>query len=339
MDGLGFTRENVTRFMAWMVEKLSGERPTREELAIATKAAIKATQKQMLAFERTEKARYDAKKFQAWVIAHHGSRSAGVFRELMEGKQTKTPSSCTALTIATTPPSQCRVPVVVSSTTKSTPVKPARGISLYNHVCTAKLVHRTQPDFVFHPMLLVDTLCGAYARNGFKCVTLKQINPKVCCHVYQNGKVVACGAKEEIHALHAIYKIKYALEKEMGWPLDVTEYRVTNQVLSGALGIGLDLYATSVMLGESCSFDPEVFPGLHYFPLWPVTKPCILLYRSGKYCVVAMTGVHTLLRSAMIVATIPLFPVYHMSVSDADTREKVDPSTALYWSVAQLLGV
>jgi TATA-box binding protein (TBP) (component of TFIID and TFIIIB) len=345
MDGIGgFSPGNVATYLAWMVENASGYKSNATEAAEAAQYALQATEKEMGRFLRTKHTHTnEVDAFREWVRMRQGEKSETIFNELMKnvgGGGASQPVPPPAKKGQSTPASRVPRSILPPTAVKSTPVKPARGIRLYNHVCTAKLEHRTQPDFVFHPLVLVDVLRGAYARNGFKCVTLKQINPDVCSHVYQNRKVVACGAEEEIHALLAIYKIQFALEKKMGWPLQLGEYRVTNQVLSGALGVGLDLHATSVMLGETCRYDPTVFPGLHYFPMWPVTKPCILLYRSGKYCVVAMTGVHTLLRSAMILSTIPLFPIYRNRVSDDDNRKgPIDPSTALYWSVHQILGV
>jgi TATA-box binding protein (TBP) (component of TFIID and TFIIIB) len=240
----------------------------------------------------------------------------------------------------TRPPAVDSIPRPLAVPVKSTPVKPASGIALYNHVCKARLVHRRFPDFVFNPILLVDTLCGAYVRNGFKCVTLNQRDPSVCCHTYQNGKAVACGAREEIQALHAIYLIRYALETKLNWSIDVTDYRVTNQVVSGALGFGLDLPAMSRVLGTACNYEPGVFPGMHYFPASPARKPCVLLYSSGAYCVVAMTGTHAVQRSAVILSMVPLFPVYEKRVSLLDRSmhpDRVSLATATYWPVHKLL--
>jgi TATA-box binding protein (TBP) (component of TFIID and TFIIIB) len=222
---------------------------------------------------------------------------------------------------------------------KGTVVKPPRVLSRDNHVCTIQMIHKHDPAFVFSPMVLVNALCGAYAHKGFACVTQKQRDPKVCCHVYDTGLIVACGARTEPDAVLAMYRVMFRLMKLFGWPLYMDHYRVTNYVMSCALGVCLDLPRIYSWLGGLCSYDPEFFCGLQYYPNRPKKCPCIIMFASGNIVIVGSSGPRPVETCATILSKIPLFVLLEDRVAAVPQLAATVTSAeeAVYWPLKKLV--
>jgi len=226
---------------------------------------------------------------------------------------------------------------------KATMLAPARPLARNNNVCTVRMTRRGYPGFKFKPTLIVHILRGMYARKGFACVTRRDKGSKVCCHVYETGLIVACGGKTEMRAQQAITAIIWKLHKATGWDLLSDEYCVTNYVVSCAIGVCLDLPRMALAMGDSCSYDPEDFPGLDYYPNHPDSyRPCVIAYGSSNLIVVGVLGDNPLHECARIISRMPLFLLSGDRVmpkrrSASTPTPDADLSAAVYWPKHRLL--
>jgi TATA-box binding protein (TBP) (component of TFIID and TFIIIB) len=195
------------------------------------------------------------------------------------------------------PPSLVLVPSEVKAIEKVVrlrKLKPAYEMRLINHVTRAHIIQIGRngtskiPEFNFPVM--VDVLKGFHSGNGFACVTLRQRNPKVCCHIYDTGCIIACGSPVENDQLLGMYKVLWRLQDVFGWHLRLkpNSYSVSNVVTSMALGYHLDVMKFYSDHSDRCQFEPDNFPGLSFKPNGADNKrPLVIVHASGALVVVS----------------------------------------------------
>lgn len=176
--------------------------------------------------------------------------------------------------------------------------------------------------------LMVDSLKGRYSEEGFKCVTVKQGVPKVCCsshakrrgggdmdsteleavkgvkpllccHVYPSGKVIGCGAKTQQDAVLGMTMIQYRWWLDYRWLTVLAKPRVTNVVSSMALGYTLDLVKIYEAKSDRAMYAPQLYPGLQYYPGGASKrKPCVIVHATGAIVVVGALDVEDATKQA-----------------------------------------
>lgn len=180
-------------------------------------------------------------------------------------------------------------PVVVDIKTKS--LKPAYDIRLINHVARAHFVRLGSRKWIedFSFPVITDVLHGSYSEDGFACVTLRQRQPDVCCHVYETGCIIACGSPIEVHQLLAMYKVMNRIKQAYPhWQLVLTRYSVSNVVASMALGYLLDVARFHRDHSDRSRYEPADFPGLFYMPNGADNaRPLVIIHTSGAVVVVS----------------------------------------------------
>ncbi len=181
--------------------------------------------------------------------------------------------------------------VLACGRARRTPPRPSYQMMVANYVTSARIRrldggNSFQREFKFPNM--ADLLCGSYSERGFACVTIHLINPSVCIHLYDTGKIIACGAKHNIDAIAGMHLVIRRISDPFdgfGWRLKLTDYKISNVVASMALGYHLNLWA--LFDNGGCTYDPSLFPGLSYYPNGQrKPKPCVIIQSSGAVVVV-----------------------------------------------------
>jgi transcription initiation factor TFIID TATA-box-binding protein len=118
-----------------------------------------------------------------------------------------------------------------------------------------------------------------YNPKKFPGACLRLDEPNVSILIFNSGRIVVAGAKNEESIHIAIRKLKTILKKmNIEFKKDY-EMKVQNVVASGDVGfkLNLDELAFKVRYSE---YNPEQFPGLVYKP--PDLNPSFLLFNTGK---------------------------------------------------------
>ena len=111
--------------------------------------------------------------------------------------------------------------------------------------------------------------------------------PKTTALIFKSGKVVCTGAKsEQISQTSA--KLYYRQVKKLGFPVQLTDFKIQNVVASCDLQFSISLEGLANEHYKFCRYDPELFPGLIYRLTQP--KLVMLIFNSGK---IVFTGAKT----------------------------------------------
>lgn len=153
------------------------------------------------------------------------------------------------------------------------------GIRAYiqNCVCTINLTCR--PDL---------QRIGTHARNAeynpsrFSAAILRLREPRTTALVFSTGKVILTGAKNEDDAMLAARKVTKVLQK-LGDAAKCTSFTLRNMVASGDFGFPVRLEGLAQAHLKSCSYEPELFPGLIYRV--EVPKVVVMVFVSGRFVV------------------------------------------------------
>ncbi len=118
-----------------------------------------------------------------------------------------------------------------------------------------------------------------YNPEKFPGACLRLDEPKVSILIFNSGRIVVAGAKDEKSIHTAIRKLKTILKKINIEFKKEYEMKIQNVVASGDVGfkLNLDELAFEVKYSE---YNPEQFPGLVYKP--PDLNPSFLLFNTGK---------------------------------------------------------
>lgn len=174
---------------------------------------------------------------------------------------------------------------------RRTDPRPKYPMKVANYVTSARIRRLDgsksfRSEFKFDEMATL--LKGSYSEMGFACVTVHLINPSVCVHLYDTGKIIACGARHNIDTIIGIHLVMKRIASKQfgfGWRLKLTDHKISNVVASMALGHHLNLWA--MYDRGNCSYNPLLFQGLGYYPNGQHNpKPCMIVQSSGAVVVV-----------------------------------------------------
>ncbi len=143
-----------------------------------------------------------------------------------------------------------------------------------------------------------------YNPRKVNAVVLRFRSPRSTALVYSNGKVMVTGSRSEDDARFACKKAAKIVSK-CGHPtVRFADFKIENIVASTDVRYPIRLEGLAYEHRASCSYEPELFPGVVYRLLEP--KVSLLIFVSGK---VVITGGRN--REDIITAFKSIYPVLH----------------------------
>ena len=143
-----------------------------------------------------------------------------------------------------------------------------------------------------------------YNPRKVNAVVLRFRSPRATALVYSNGKVMVTGSHSADDARTTCKKVAKIVSK-CGHPLvRYAEFKIENIVASTDVRYPVRLEGLAYEHRGSCSYEPELFPGLVYRLLEP--KISLLIFVSGK---IVITGGRT--NEDIINAFKSIYPVLH----------------------------
>jgi transcription initiation factor TFIID TATA-box-binding protein len=101
--------------------------------------------------------------------------------------------------------------------------------------------------------------------------------------VFDSGKLVVVGAKDEQTALQAAYLYAFTLRRVLNLPVNIFNFVINNVVGYFQLGYDLNLDLFLDDHGLSAQWDPDNFKGLSFKPYGPAKgNISFVLFESGK---------------------------------------------------------
>lgn len=143
-----------------------------------------------------------------------------------------------------------------------------------------------------------------YNPRKVNATVLRFRSPRCTALVYSNGKVMVTGSRSEEDARTACKKVAVIVSKCDHPNVRFAEFKIENIVASTDVRYPVRLEGLAYEHRASCSYEPELFPGLVYRLLEP--KISLLIFVSGK---VVITGGRN--RADIIEAFKSIFPVLH----------------------------
>jgi len=127
---------------------------------------------------------------------------------------------------------------------------------------------------------------GEYNPKRFQAVIMRIRIPKATALIFQSGKMVVTGLKNEDDSRLASRKFGRIVQK-LGFPARFTDYLIRNVVAKADVGFSVDIKALALHRNHVhfSRYEPELFPGVVYRILRP--KVVLLLFVNGK---VILTG-------------------------------------------------
>lgn len=131
--------------------------------------------------------------------------------------------------------------------------------------------------------ILQKTLNCKPVKKKFKAIVFKIESPKATFNIYENGKVILCGIKNDQDIYLAIKLLTEKLEKSNNY----FNLKINNKVLSGQFRSSINLKKIYNTLNGKYfnkyfpSYEQEIFPGLiiHHRN----SKIRMTMFRNGKY--------------------------------------------------------
>jgi transcription initiation factor TFIID TATA-box-binding protein len=143
-----------------------------------------------------------------------------------------------------------------------------------------------------------------YNPRKVNAVVLRFRSPRATALVYSNGKVMVTGSRSEDEARTACKKAAVIVSKCNHPNVRFADFKIENIVASTDVRYPVRLEGLAYEHRASCSYEPELFPGLVYRLLEP--KISLLIFVSGK---VVITGGRN--RDDIITAFKSIYPVLH----------------------------
>lgn len=122
-----------------------------------------------------------------------------------------------------------------------------------------------------------------YNPKRFAAVIMRIKDPKTTALIFASGKMVCTGARSEEASRKAARQYAKIIQK-LGFNVKFTSFTIQNIVGSCDVKFNISLEGLSVN-NTSCSYEPEVFPGLIFRMVNP--KIVLLIFVSGK---IVLTG-------------------------------------------------
>jgi len=120
-----------------------------------------------------------------------------------------------------------------------------------------------------------------YNPKRFSATTMRIRNPKATANIFANGKIVVTGAQSEDTCRLALRKFVRIVAKAGVPEATFQEFKVHNVVAHCNVGFPVKLEALALKYQGSCTYEPELFPGV----IWKTPKPtsvCVIIYVSGE---------------------------------------------------------
>jgi transcription initiation factor TFIID TATA-box-binding protein len=117
-----------------------------------------------------------------------------------------------------------------------------------------------------------------YPSKQFPGIVLRLRKPRTSALIFQSGKIICTGGKNENEAYEAVENIVKGLINKGVIATKKCEFRVNNMVASVNLGRNVDL--PSISRWQKTIYEPEQFPALIYRMEDP--KVVLLIFSSGK---------------------------------------------------------
>nr|XP_009679278.1 PREDICTED: TATA-box-binding protein [Struthio camelus australis] len=227
-------------------------------------------------------------------------------QQATQGTSGQTPQLFHSQTL-TTAPLPGTTPLYPSPMTPMTPITPATPASessgivpqLQNIVSTVNLGCKLDLKTI-----ALRARNAEYNPKRFAAVIMRIREPRTTALIFSSGKMVCTGAKSEEQSRLAARKYARVVQK-LGFPAKFLDFKIQNMVGSCARVTSVQIvplhqreicifshhcpssghvYTISVIL-FSCSYEPELFPGLIYRMIKP--RIVLLIFVSGK---VVLTG-------------------------------------------------
>ncbi|XP_076021386.1 TATA-box-binding protein-like [Genypterus blacodes] len=126
-----------------------------------------------------------------------------------------------------------------------------------------------------------------YNPRRFAALTMRMRKPRTTALIFSSGKIVCTGAMSEEQSKLAARRYARMVQK-LGFPAKFLDFKIQNIVGSCDMKFSIQLDGLSLANQQTCSYEPELFPGLIYRMVQP--KIVLLIFASGK---VVLTGAKT----------------------------------------------
>jgi TATA-box binding protein (TBP) (component of TFIID and TFIIIB) len=191
-----------------------------------------------------------------------------------------------------------------------------------NTVVTAKLTctfdHKQLRDLAYE-------LKGRYDGLHFPPVVVRLTQPNMTIELFQNGRIVACGAANIDFSITGIHLIRARISKWLGSMVMVYNIDVQNLVVSAGTPYELDIarfHRDHLGRENYTTYNPGVFPGCHLFEAIPgKRRRCMILFTNA----LLSTG-HTTVDEAL--AAIECLPLPHYRIGAKSTTTVPPPSSS-----------
>ncbi|CAH1370616.1 uncharacterized protein [Tenebrio molitor] len=184
-----------------------------------------------------------------------------------------TPDWSAGSTVPPSPQTSSKSNMIVA-TPGSVSGEPHTNITIQNCVTTVDL--NTKLDLA---MINARTRNSEYNPARFHGLIMRLREPRTTALIFQTGKIVCTGAKSEQDALLASKKFARIIQK-LGFDIKFENFKIQNLVATCDLRFPIKLENLSLLHGQFCSYEPELFPGIIYRMIKP--HLCLLIFVNGK---------------------------------------------------------
>ena len=143
-----------------------------------------------------------------------------------------------------------------------------------------------------------------YNPRKVNAVVLRFRSPRATALVYSNGKVMITGCRSEEDARTTCKKVAKMISKCNHPLVRFADFKLENIIASTDVRYPVRLEGLAYEHRGSCSYEPELFPGLVYRLLDP--KISLLVFVSGK---IVITGGRS--KEDIVTAFKSIYPVLH----------------------------
>nr|CAH7746596.1 unnamed protein product [Callosobruchus chinensis] len=163
-----------------------------------------------------------------------------------------------------------------SNLTIPTPGSAGEHTTIRFHNCVATVDLHTKLNLT---TINARTRNSEYNPSRFHGVVMRLREPRTTALIFQSGKIVCTGSRNESDALLAAKKFAKIIQK-LGFNVQFANFKIQNLVATCDLRFPIKLENLNMMHGQFSSYEPELFPGLVYRMLKP--RMALLIFVNGK---------------------------------------------------------
>jgi transcription initiation factor TFIID TATA-box-binding protein len=142
------------------------------------------------------------------------------------------------------------------------------------------------------PEKIAQTVSNAeYNPRRFAAVIMRIREPRTTALVFKTGKMIVTGAKD-ISESQAAAKTYVKIIQRCGFSASVSDFKISNMSATVDFGFPIRLEGLMYAHHTSCTYEPELFPGLVYRMTEP--KVVLLIFVSGKVVITGAKSVESL---------------------------------------------